>query len=50
MRIAKILGLLVALLGLMVVGGFVLLLTNYPDVGPAPQIDIARTPAQIERG
>ena len=50
MRIAKILGLLVALLGLMVVGGFVLLLTNYPDVGPAPQIDVARTPAQIERG
>ena len=34
----------------MVVGGFVFILTNYPDVGPAPQIDVARTPAQIERG
>ncbi|MBT4100255.1 MAG: cytochrome C [Gemmatimonadetes bacterium] len=34
----------------MVVGGFVFILTSYPDVAPAPQIDVARTPAQIERG
>ena len=50
MRIAKILGLLVALVGLLAVGGFVFILTSFPDVAPAPDLAVAGTPEQIERG
>lgn len=50
MRVARLLGYLVALAGLLVVGGFVYILLKFPDVAPAPELHVAATTAQVERG